>query len=83
MKRWLVAICLLALTAPAPGQEPRPVSDADFPEVLKMIRWQRGEWNWAEVPWLIHMTDAQQTAMSEGKPILMATAAQGSICGYL
>ena len=83
MPRFRALLVLLALALPAPAADPRPVSDADFPEVLKMIKRQRGEWLWADVPWLINTSDAQKMAALEGKPILMATAAQGSLCGYL
>ena len=82
MKHLLVLFAAFSPIAVS-AADPKPVPDAEFNSVLKMIRKQPEEWTWSEVPWLIQFSDAQKIAASEGKPILVATAAQGSLCGYL
>jgi|DewCreStandDraft_4_1066084.scaffolds.fasta_scaffold163086_2 hypothetical protein len=78
---WLVG--LVWVGALAGGEEPRPIPADQFDAVHRMIRRQRGEWLWAELPWTIDFAQAQRKALSEGKPIFVAMAAQGSPVGCL
>ena len=80
--RLLVLSLALSLTACGlRGQEPAPLSDAQFAKVHALIKRTKDEWAWTEVAWKIRFSDAQKIAASEGKPILVAQAAQGSITG--
>ncbi|MCX7702220.1 MAG: hypothetical protein N2039_15195 [Gemmataceae bacterium] len=65
------------------GDEPRAVSSDKFAAIHRMIKRQPGEWPWAELPWTIDFADAQRKAISAGKPIFVALAAQGSPVGCL
>lgn len=83
--RWRLLVCAVAAALPLIGgaDEPQPVPDSQFESALKMVRRQKGEWPWAEIPWRIHFKDAQKVAAEEGKPILIVQCAQGSVCGGL
>ena len=63
------------------AQDPKPIPDDQFDKIHTLIRRSKDEWAWTEVPWKIRFSDAQKAAMSEGKPILIAQAAQGSLAG--
>lgn len=77
---FLGLMCVLGV---ARGDEPRTLSPEKFAAVHRMVKRQPGEWPWAELPWNIHFADAQRKALSEGKPIFVALAAQGSPVGCL
>src|SRR5437773_723947 len=61
---------IVFIAALAKAEDAKPVPDAKFAAVMKMIKRQRGEWLWADVPWLIQFSAAQKISASEGKPIL-------------
>lgn len=63
--------------------EPPVIKPDDFPAIHQMIKRQPGEWQWAEIPWLVSVAEAQKKAAAEGKPILFVGVAQGSIIGCL
>lgn len=84
MKRSILFLMwLLAVLRSACGDESWPVTPEKFAAIHRMIKRQPGEWPWAELPWTIDFGDAQRKALSAGKPIFVALAAQGSPVGCL
>jgi len=65
------------------ADEPKPIPPEQFDAIHRMIKRQPGEWAWADLPWVIDFAVAQRKALSEGKPIFVALAAQGSPVGCL
>ena len=51
---------------------------SDLPRLLSEIKPQPGESPWREIAWLTNVTEAQQRAAKEDKPIVIFTAADGS-----
>jgi hypothetical protein len=84
MPRAVLALSLLlASFSVAASQDPRPVPANQFDHVLGMVKRQRGEWPWAELPWSINFAEAQRRSVAEGKPIFVALAAHGCFVGCL
>jgi hypothetical protein len=54
------------------------ISPADFERLLAVIKPQRGESPWREIPWLTNVTEARRKARAEDKPLVIFTAADGS-----
>jgi hypothetical protein len=80
MTRTLTPLLLLGLVAPfARGDEAVPeVPAAEFDRLLAVVKPQRGESPWREIPWLTNVTDARRKASAENKPLVIFTAADGS-----
>ena len=57
------------------------IPDDDFQRLYTLIKPQKGESPWREIAWLTNVTDARKKAASEGKPIVIFTAADGSPLG--
>ena len=53
----------------------------DFNRLSALIKPQKGESPWREIAWHTNVTEARQRAASEGKPIVIFTAADGSPLG--
>lgn len=58
-----------------------PISQAELDRLLTMIKPQAGESPWREINWLTDVTEARQRAISEDKPLVIFTAADGSPLG--
>jgi hypothetical protein len=65
----LTATALSALTLPALGQNKLDVES--FAQIRDLIRPQRGESRWMQIPWLIDVHAARQKAAAEGKPLFV------------
>lgn len=78
-----LSMLVLVVVGKVRGGEPRPVLPDQFAAIHRMIKRQPGEWPWADLPWTIDFADAQRKAISAGKPIFVALAAQGSPVGCL
>jgi hypothetical protein len=48
-----------------------------------LIKRDANEWAWQEIPWQLSLRDAQKLAAAQGKPIYLATCAQGCATGCL
>ena len=73
-------ILFLAAAAPPPQQAPE-VDVSDFERLHQEILPAPGESPWREIPWIISVTRARERAVSEDKPIIIFTAADGSPLG--
>jgi hypothetical protein len=77
----LLSACLLlgvwSLLARGDAAVPR-ISPDDLEHLLAMIKPQKGESPWREVPWLTNVTEARRRAIAEDKPLVIFTAADGS-----
>jgi len=79
----LAGLAAIGWSASLSVAEPPVIKPDQFAAIHQMIKRQPGEWHWAEVPWLLSVSEAQKRAAAEGKPILFVGAAQGSIAGCL
>jgi hypothetical protein len=50
------------------------ISVNDFAALQRLIKPQRGEAKWAEVPWLTNLQEACRRALAEDKPLLTGAA---------
>lgn len=71
---WAVAI----LGAALPAEDIPPIPAEDFAALHSVIKPQRGESPWREIPWMTSVRGARERAAAEGKPIVIFTAADGS-----
>jgi hypothetical protein len=55
------------------------ISAADFERLLAAIKPQQGESPWREIPWLTNVTEARRRASALDKPLVIFTAADGSV----
>ena len=84
----LMSATLLSSAAAPPVQEKSPQAAADewaskllaeqFDDVHKLIKPQRGESRWREIPWLTSLWEARVKAAAEGKPIVVWTGSGGA-----
>lgn len=71
----LAAVCVW----PARGQDSLPsIDQGELPRLLAEIKPQPGESPWREIEWLTSVTEARRKAITEDKPIVIFTAADGS-----
>jgi hypothetical protein len=76
-----IALCGLAIlitgtaAAPAGGNE---LSPSSLDQYLAAIKPQKGEWRWADIPWVTDPVEAIRRSAEEGKPILIAGGSDGS-----
>jgi hypothetical protein len=66
-------ILLAGLTFLSPGLAPaaEPIPVKDFQKLHALIKPQKGEDQWAQIPWLTSLWEARTRAAAEGKPILL------------
>jgi hypothetical protein len=57
--------------APAKSAAADPLTVEQFATTHALIKPQRGESRWAEVPWFLSVHDARKKAAAEGKPIFI------------
>jgi hypothetical protein len=55
-----------------------PISPEDLEQLLATIKPKKGVSPWREIPWLTNVTEARRTAITEDKPLVIFTAADGS-----
>lgn len=59
--------------------EPVPeIPTSEFARLTALIKPQKGESPWRDIPWLTSVSQARKKAAAEGKPIVIFTAADGS-----
>lgn len=75
----LLVAPFLALAA-LPAAEP---SADDFAKAPALVKPGATEHQWRNVPWLLSVHDGQKKAAAEGKPLLLAKAAQGCVVSCL
>lgn len=83
MNRNLAILFALLAVVPLQAADPPRLSLRQIVDTHELIKPQAGEWKWAEIPWIVSMKEARLKAVKEGKPLLVATCAQGSIAGCL
>jgi hypothetical protein len=76
----LFAAALLAFAGTVPAATP---SDDDFAKAPALIKPGVGEHQWKNIPWLLSVSEGQKKAAAEGKPLLLAKAAQGCVVSCL
>jgi len=69
MRRFLFALTAFAAACPVFAVEPIQPKDVDALHAL--IRPQKDEEKWQQIPWLANLWDARRKAAEEGKPILL------------
>jgi hypothetical protein len=68
----LVGSAVMALASVAiPAEEPKPIQPEQFTKLHKMIKPQRGESRFQDIPWLLSVWEGRQKAAAEGKPMLV------------
>ena len=58
----------MMLLACAPAQDLTPET---FDRIAALIKPQKGESRWAQIPWLLSVREARRKAAAEGKPMLV------------
>ena len=76
----LVVVPLFAFAGAIPAAPP---SDDDFAKAPALIKPSILEHQWAKIPWLLSVAEGQKKAAAEGKPLLLAKAAQGCVVSCL
>jgi hypothetical protein len=61
----------LAWCGDVPCRAANPIVPEKFDKILALIKPERDEEKWNEVPWLSSLWDARRKAAAEGKPILL------------
>jgi hypothetical protein len=70
---------ILLVSALAPRQEGvSEIAPQDFKRLHDLIRPQGGESPWRDIEWMTSIRGAREKAATEGKPLLIFTAADGS-----
>ena len=77
MQHRLAWICGLALAFAAPAAA-NDVAPDSFEAYRAAIKPHKGEWRWAEIPWVTCPVEAIRRSAEEGKPILICGGADGS-----
>ena len=62
---------------------PAEPSADDFAKAPALIKPSVTEHLWRNVPWLLSVAEGQKKAAAEGKPLLLAKAAQGCVVSCL
>lgn len=75
----LLATSTLLPSSTLLADEPLPLAELD--RLLTIIKPQAGESPWREINWLTDVTEARQRAITEDKPLVIFTAADGSPLG--
>jgi hypothetical protein len=68
----LFCLAVLGLGARATGAElAKPIPPDQFEKLLKIIKPQKGESLFQEIPWELSLWEGRQKAAAEGKPMLV------------
>ncbi len=81
IKNWIVLAALSLFIHPVVGisqERVRKIPPTEFERLHKAIKPQRGESPWREIDWVTNITEARRRAVSEDKPLVIFTAADGS-----
>ena len=73
MRVLLAAVLVAGLRQGAPD-----IASDDFKRLYDQIRPQAGESPWRDIAWMTSIREARQKAATEGRPIVIFTAADGS-----
>jgi hypothetical protein len=79
--KFFLPVLLIVATSSTPGHAGEAIpefSREDSHRLLAIIKPQKGESPWREVPWLANVTEARRRAIAEDKPLVIFTAADGS-----
>lgn len=71
-------LAIAALLVGALQQAAPDIATDDFKRLYDQIRPQAGESPWRDIAWMTSIRDARQKAATEGKPVVIFTAADGS-----
>lgn len=77
---FLTPILALAVGTFSPAADP---SADDFAKAPALIKPSATEHQWKNIPWLLSVSEGQKKAAAEGKPLLLAKAAQGCVVSCL
>ena len=55
----------------AAGVTAEPLSPEQFDKLVSVIKPQKSETKWEQIPWLTDLTAARQRAAEQGKPIVL------------
>jgi len=70
--KFFLGSAVLALVAAAmQAEEPKPIPAEQFAKLHKLIKPQRGESRFQEIPWLLSIWEGRKKAAAEGKPMLV------------
>ena len=68
----LLSFSFMAVATVAIGaEEPKPIPPEQFAKLHKLIKPQRGESRFQDIPWLLSVWEGRQKAAAEGKPMLV------------
>jgi hypothetical protein len=67
----LIFMLLLTNVSPARSDSPVAVTPDQFEIMCRMIKPNKFEWNWTEIPWAANLWDARRQAADEGKPLFV------------
>jgi hypothetical protein len=70
-KRAIVFLAGLACLSPGRAGAAEPIAAKDFQKLHALIKPQKSEDKWTQVPWLTSLWEARKRAAAEGKPILL------------
>ena len=76
----LAPLLALAVGSFSPAADP---SADDFAKAPALIKPSVTEHQWSKIPWLLSVAEGQKKAAAEGKPLLLAKAAQGCVVSCL
>ena len=76
-------LTLLLLPFPALAAVSAEPSADDFAKAPALVKPSITEHQWRSVPWLLSVAEGQKKAAAEGKPLLLAKAAQGCVVSCL
>jgi hypothetical protein len=55
--------------------KPDTITPERFERLHRIIRPHADEWKWAQIPWVLTITEARKKAAQEGKPVFIWTMA--------
>lgn len=74
-------LALIPTSAASQAERIAPLTHAELNHLLSIIKPQAGESPWREINWITNVTEARKRAITEDKPIVIFTAADGSPIG--
>ncbi len=79
----LLTSAFVAVSQPAAAAEERvaAIPQDAFGSLMKAVKPHLGESPWRDIEWFTNITEARRRAVSEGKPLVIFTAADGSPLG--
>jgi hypothetical protein len=79
---FLACVCSGGGLLPAgAGEQVAKIPEAAFESLLGAVKPQPSESPWRGIPWVTNITEARRRAVTEGKPLVIFTAADGSPLG--